>query len=72
MPGRSTIEAIYILRRLMGLYKDRKVDLYMVFIELEKAYNIEFRVKNYVVAWKRKECLLCIFDLLKICMREVG
>jgi len=35
--GKSTIEAIYLLRRFMGLYKDRKVDLYMVFIDLEKA-----------------------------------
>ena len=39
MPSRSTIEAIYLLRRLMGLYRDRKVDLYMVFIDLKKAYN---------------------------------
>jgi len=39
MPSRSTIEAIYFLRRLMGLYRDRNVDLYMVFIDLEKAYN---------------------------------
>jgi len=35
MPGRSTIEAIYLLRKLMGLYRD----LHMVFIDLEKAYD---------------------------------
>jgi len=39
MPDRLTIEAIYLLRRIMGLYKDRKVDLHMVFIDLEKAYD---------------------------------
>ena len=39
MSGRSTIEAIYLLRKLMGLYRDRKVDLHMVFIDLKKAYD---------------------------------
>ena len=35
MPGRLTIEAVYLVRMLMGLYRDRKVDLHMVFIDLE-------------------------------------
>ena len=39
MRGMSTIEAIYLPRKLMSLYSDRKVDLDMVFIDLEKAYD---------------------------------
>ena len=46
MPIRSTVEAIYLLRRLVEKYREKNKDIHVVFIDLEKAYD---RVSRYII-----------------------
>ena len=71
MPSRSTIEVIHLIGRLIELYKDKKNDLHLVFMDLEKAYDKVPRV----VMWeclKKKGCRRRISKLLTICARGGG
>jgi len=69
MLGRSTTEAIHLPQRLKEMCHDRKKDLHMVFIDLEKPYNrVPYEVLGSV--WRRRECQWSISELLRICMRE--
>ncbi|GJV12190.1 retrovirus-related pol polyprotein LINE-1 [Tanacetum coccineum] len=39
MPGRSSVEAIHLIRSLIEKYRKRQRDLHMFFLDLEKAYD---------------------------------
>jgi len=38
-PGRSTVDMLFVMRRLQELGRRRKIPLYMCFIDLQKAYD---------------------------------
>lgn len=45
---RISIEVIHLLRRLVEEYMERKRDLHLVFINLDRAYNKVWRLEVYL------------------------
>ena len=64
MPGRSSTEAIHLMRQLTELHRDRK-DLYM------RKPMIEFRESCYGVVWRPRVFQVLIPGLLRICTRRL-
>jgi hypothetical protein len=48
MPGRSTMDAIFLIMQLMERYREQKKDMHMIFIDLKKAYD---KVSRNIMWW---------------------
>jgi hypothetical protein len=48
IPGRSTIETIFLIRQFMERHQEQKNDLHMIVINLEKAYN---KIPRNIMWW---------------------
>ena len=48
MPERGTIDAVFILRRLLEEYRAKRIKLYMCFLNMQKAID---RVPRRVLEW---------------------
>ena len=52
MPGKGTIDAVFILRQLQEEYLDKPKKLYMCFVDLERAFD---RVPRKVLEWAMRK-----------------
>jgi hypothetical protein len=64
MLERSTMESIFLIRQLMERYRDKKKNLHMVFIDLEKAYD---RVPREILWWvlEKKKVPIKYIEVIK-------
>ena len=52
MPGKGTVDAIFIVRRMQEEYQKKDKKLYMYFVDMEKAFD---RVPSKVMEWAMRK-----------------
>jgi len=52
MPGNGTTDALFVVRRMQEEYRDKEKNLYMCFLDLEKAFD---RVPRKVMEWPMRK-----------------
>ena len=52
MPGKGTIDVVFILRRLQEEYLDKEKKLYMCFVDLKKATD---KIPRKVLEWAMRK-----------------
>ena len=55
MPGKGTVDAIFIVRRMQEEYQKKNKKLYMCFVNMEKAFD---RVPRKVMEWAMRKKVL--------------
>ena len=52
MPGKETVDAIFIVRRMQEQYQKKDKKFYMCFVKMEKAFD---RVPREVMGWAMRK-----------------
>ena len=53
MPGRGTVDAVFVLRRLSEKFRAKNKKLFFVFVDLEKAFDwLPREVTRFALWWK--------------------
>ena len=69
MPGRGTVDAVFVLRRLAEKFRAKNKKLFFVFVDLQKAFDwVPREVICFVLWWKHAPEYLVdgVMSLLKV------
>ena len=77
MPGRGTVDAVFVLRRLSEKFRANKKKLFFIFVDLENAFHVD-RVPREVICFglRRKGVplylVISVMSLYRSCKTAVS